>query len=155
MRLLAVVLGAVLLSTGCDQPALYECSMEIPEGMWHRDHVLECSFHMEDTVNLHDFFIDLRNGEGYPYQNIYLFLDLTFPNGKHALDTVECQLADPSGAWYGRGMGSRFFNRFQVPSKSRKAFPMPGEYHLSIEQAMREETLPGIHDAGFSLRKTP
>lgn len=145
------IVGAALLWASCGEAPIVECGQEIPDGNWTQVNALECTFDMQDTVSLHDFYIDLRNGEDYPYSNIFLFVDLTFPNGMHSLDTVECMLADPQGNWYGSGVGSRFYNHIRWANKSRKAFPLPGEYHIKVEQAMRTTELTGIYDVGFHL----
>ena len=154
MRIALTLTGIMLLLMACDDRPVVECAQEITDGSWAQGNALECTFEMHDTVSLHDFYIDLRNGEEYPFSNIFLFVDLTFPNGMHSLDTVECMLADPQGNWYGSGVGSRYFNRIRWANKSRKAFPLTGEYHVRVEQAMRTPTLTGIYDVGFRLEPT-
>lgn len=146
---------AATLWWGCSDDAVFDATTPIAEGQWSADAPVVFDFDMHDTVKLYDFYLTLRNGEEYPYSNIFLFVDLQFPNGKHSLDTVECYLADPQGRWYGSGAGSRYYNRIRWAAKSRKAFPMEGPYRISIEQAMRTPVLDGIYDVGFRLLPAP
>lgn len=145
------LLAIPLAFWGCDASSVFEANYEIEDGIWDVNDAARFSFQINDTVNFHDFHVHLRNGDDYAWNNIYLFVDLTFPNGKHSLDTVECILADPQGKWYGSGAGSRYYNRFRMPSKTRVVFPDTGTYHVSIQQAMRDSSLEGIHDVGFRL----
>ncbi len=135
--------------SSCDDNLVFEQNTEIEDSVWNWNSPVSYDFNIEDTVRLHDFYINLRNGSDYEYSNIYLFVTLYFPNGKKSVDTLECFLADPMGGWYGSGIGDVYDNRFLY--KQRKAFPLAGEYSVSINQAMREENLGSIHDVGFRL----
>jgi gliding motility-associated lipoprotein GldH len=107
---------------------------------------------MKDTTTLHNFYINLRNGENYAYSNIYVFVELEFPNGKKSIDTVECILADPTGKWIGSGSGSIYDNRFLY--QHGKQFPLSGRYKVNIQQGMRTDELNGINDVGFRISRT-
>ena len=147
---LGALVGCSLLWS-CSDDAVFDGTTEIPSGYWASGEPVTFDFDTQDTVRLYDFYITLRNGEEYPFSNIFLFVDLEFPNGKHSLDTVECMLADPQGRWYGSGTGSRYYNRIRWGAKSKKAFPLAGDYSISIQQAMRTDELSGIYDVGFRL----
>ena len=68
-----------------------------------------------DTITPHNFYINVRNADGYPYGNIFMFIKTTFPNGKMSNDTLECTLADEKGKWLGSGIGDLYDN--QIPFK--------------------------------------
>ena len=70
--------------------------------------------------------------------------------------TVECLLADPSGRWYGKGLGFIFSDRYQahVLYKLNNRFPAPGRYSITLEQAMRTDELKGILDVGISVERS-
>jgi gliding motility-associated lipoprotein GldH len=127
--------------------------MEFKDKQWNVDEVFESSFDISDTVNNYNFFISLRNTDDYPYQNIFVFLTTTFPNGKTSLDTINCPLANRQGKWLGKGFGGVYDNR--VLYMARKRFPLMGNYTIQMEQAMRDETLPGIIDAGIRIEQAP
>jgi gliding motility-associated lipoprotein GldH len=143
------LIGLALLLQSCDDKLVFEENRAIPESMWAADEPMLFEFDITDTVRLHDFFINLRNGEEYPYSNLFLFVEMEFPNGKKAVDTLDCPLADASGRWYGSGLGRLFDQR--VLYRSRVRFPLVGHYRVDIYQAMREKELKGIHDIGFRV----
>jgi gliding motility-associated lipoprotein GldH len=109
-------------------------------------------FNITDTVSFHDFFINVRNGEEYPYSNVYLFMEMEFPNAKRSIDTINCYLADPTGKWLGTGIGKLYDQRFRI--RNRKQFPLAGRYTVTIRQGMRTPELEGIYDVGFRISKS-
>ncbi len=147
--LFPIVVALLIFTAGCDDGALFQQSSSIgPEG-WSVENVISYEFDIEEKDKRYDMFIDLRNSGSYEYSNLYVFFKLEFPNGKQSVDTVECFLADPTGRWYGSGLGDVYDNRIRV--KKGVSFPLNGKYRVSIEQAMRKETLDGILDVGFRL----
>lgn len=128
---------------------VFEQSTPINGHTWHTNQPAKVEFEVSDTLAVHNFYITLRNGEEYPYSNLFVFVDMEFPNGKKSTDTVECVLADPTGKWYGEGTASIYDNR--ILYKNNKRFPIAGRYKVKITQGMRQEELPGIYDVGFRL----
>jgi gliding motility-associated lipoprotein GldH len=135
--------------TSCEAPPVFEENKPIVDAKWNEKQPVQFEFDIQDTVRLHNFYINVRNGENYAYSNLYLFVEMEFPNGKLAIDTLSCPLADATGKWYGSGLGDIYDNR--IIYRERKQFPLAGHYRVSIYQAMRNENLEGIYDIGFRL----
>ena len=108
-------------------------------------------FEMEiaDTISLHNFYINIRNGGDYPWRNIFLFVKTKYPSGTTQRDTIECMLADSHGRWYGDGIGDLWFH--QVMFVRSRRFPMAGKYEFHFQQAMRKETIPSVFDVGLRI----
>ena len=97
----------------------------------------------------HDLYIDLRHDATYPFSNIYLFVDFTFPNGKTNRDTLACELADAQGNWLGSGPGHVLDHRIVWHDDAR--FPLQGPYSVRVVHAMREDPLQGVTDVGLRI----
>jgi len=151
MRILFFAMALALGLSACDNKRVFDQSVPIRDGRWAAKQVLDFEFELADTVALHNLYISLRNGEEYPYSNLYLFVELEFPNGKKSIDTIECPLADAQGKWYGSGLGRIYDQR--ILYRSRVQFPLSGHYRVEVRQAMREEELQGIHDVGFRVAR--
>ena len=136
----------------CDSDVVFEENKSIDGGQWDKTNAINFEFEIADTNTLHNIFINLRNGENYPFSNLYLFAELEFPNGKKATDTLQCFLADQTGKWLGSGLGDIYDHRLIY--KERKQFPMTGNYRLSLRQGMRTDKLEGIRDVGIRLTQT-
>lgn len=81
-----------------------------------------------------------------------MFLHTTFPDGNQTHDTIELILAYPDGRWIGKGTSSMRDNKILL--NDNLCFPLKGNYHFEIEQAMREPVLEGITDVGICFEKT-
>ena len=125
---------AVVLTTGCSDNLVFQGDVPIPDGAWSRDFKPEFAFEIADTVSEHDVYIDVRHTGDYPFNDLFLFVDLTGPNGRTARDTIECLLADPSGRWLGKGTGFIFSDRVQakVLYKLHNRFPAIGRYSIRL-----------------------
>ena len=106
---------------------------------------------IDDTVNGYIFGMELRHLENYRYSNLFVFLHTTMPNGNHMRDTIECTLATPDGRWIGKSSGT--MRDLRIPLNEQLQFPLKGNYHFEIEQAMRDPVLKGISDIGIFIEK--
>lgn len=148
----AAILFCIVIFTSCDSTVEFEENKVIDKATWKASEPAHFEFEMKDTLTLHNFYVNLRNGENYAYSNIFFFIEMEFPNGKKSIDTVECFLADPTGKWLGKGAGDIYDNRFLY--QHGKQFPIAGRYKIDIYQGMRVEELEGVYDVGFRLSRT-
>lgn len=150
---LAAVTGllSILLFSSCDRDKFFDESLSLPSDNWPAEEALVFNLNIEDTISAYRFFINVRNSTSYEYNNIFFFLTTEYPGGGFSQDTIECQLAEKDGSWLGRGTGSYRDNRIFI--RENLVFPRKGNYRLSLRQAMREEVLTGISEAGLRLEK--
>ena len=149
LRRMAAGLFAGGLLAGCGPEPVFSESYAVSASGWSAEDVLTYTWEVEDTLASYDFFVDLRHDQSYPFSNVYLFLEFTFPNGKIARDTLGCDLADERGQWYGSGFGNLVDHR--IGYRQQTQFPLKGTYGLTVQHAMRTNPLPGITDVGFRL----
>jgi gliding motility-associated lipoprotein GldH len=141
----------VLLFSSCDSKRVFEENQTIPDNTWGSKNILKFNVDITDTVSSNNFYVNVRNADGYPYNNLFLFVKTIFPSGKISDDTLECVLADEKGQWLGSGMGDIYDN--QIPFKKNVRFPSSGKYTFEIQHAMRVDTIPLIMDVGFRIEK--
>ena len=146
--LIIVVLFAL---TSCNPGSIYHENVLIQDAKWYKDEAVHFEVEITDTLAKYDFFLNLRNTTDYRYSNLYLFLMTRFPNGNMTRDTIECILADSKGRWLGKGWSNLKEN--DILLKEHLQFPLSGNYEFFIQQAMRVDTLEGIHDVGLQISK--
>lgn len=151
-KVLIAAVWAMAALSGCGEAPYYYANKVIDPPQWHAGDPAVFTFDITDTDQAFDFLLQLRHGDDYPYSNLYLFMQLDFPNGKKSVDTLECILADPRGRWNGKRTGRLVDHRIML--NHRRMFPLEGTYHLRIRQAMRQDPLPEVHDVGFILQHT-
>ncbi|HXC05692.1 MAG TPA: gliding motility lipoprotein GldH, partial [Bacteroidia bacterium] len=145
----ALALTAIFSLTSCDRNRVFEKNEEIKDYVWDVKDIKKFDVTITDTLTPHNFYINVRNADGYQYSNLYLFVKTIFPNGKFARDTLECVLANEEGRWLGKGLGDIWDN--QILFKRGKRFPLKGNYSFLIEQGMRQPKLPMIMDVGMRI----
>jgi gliding motility-associated lipoprotein GldH len=148
-RLLVISAITIALFVACSDKYVYNGYVAIPQEQWHADSIASFRIPVSDTVTYYNLYVSVRNTTDYPFQNLYLFIDIAAPNGAIARDTFECYLADDHGKWLGKGRGKYRDNRFTYRQNVR--FGTEGEYRVTLQQAMRVEQLKGISDIGFRV----
>ncbi len=148
---LAFMLIAVITFTACDSNRIFEDNETIDDNVWIREDVKTFEVDIIDTLSPNNFYVNVRNADGYPYRNVYLFIQTTFPQGSTTLDTINCIIADEKGQYLGSGMGDIFDN--QILLKKNVIFPQSGKYTFKIQHGMRRDKLPLIMDVGMRIEK--
>lgn len=145
-RILTVI-GAILMFS-CGKPEVYSEIVEFPDNQMIWDKSANFDFTLNGEQNLLPF-LHIQHNNMYPFQNIYFFSEVEFPDGNIKKDTLQYMLAKPSGEWLGSGMGASKQMYLHYPlNLSQK-----GNYKVSIWQAMRKDTLVGIEKLAFSIQQ--
>lgn len=146
---LLVLFLTVICVVSCVRHAVYNEFVLIHPDGWSADSVGAFSLDIKDTVSLYDMWINVRHTGGYPYQNLWLFVEEISPDSLIRRDTIPCLLADYTGKWIGSGSGSVYL--LSVPFKQQFRFDQTGIYQYTIFHGMRDEVLMGIHAIGLKL----
>ncbi|UNY99658.1 gliding motility lipoprotein GldH [Zhouia spongiae] len=141
----------------CDPAGVYSEYRSV-EGGWDKEDIKVFTFKAPDTIRPYHIFLNLRNNENYKYSNLFLIVNLDFPNNESITDTLEYEMARPDGEWLGKGFSS--LKESKLWYKENVIFPDSGTYRISVEQAMRKmgsvegiESLKGITDVGIKIEK--
>ena len=142
----------------CQQNKPFDRYTSIPDS-WGKQQTISYNFSAPDTLNPYDLFINLRTTTDYKFSNLFLVVELNYPNGKVTKDTLEYKMAKPSGELLGTGFAS--IKEHKLWLKGHEApfvFTEEGSYQIHIQQAMRVRgesngvaQLEGIMDVGFSI----
>lgn len=139
----------VFFIVSCDTSRVYEEWADIPTQGWHKDSLCYFNIDISDTLSEHNLIIGIRNENNYAYQNLWLFITSEAPAGQSVTDTLQYDLANTSGKWYGSGWGSLYTSMNYFKPDVR--FAQSGRYRVTIGQGMREEQLKGIRSIGFRV----
>lgn len=151
IRLFTIALLAVVGLAACNTGTLYHENSPITDHVWDREDVKQFTVPIADTVGVYNIYLQVRNADGYPFSNLFLFIETEMPGPILRTDTVECILADHTGRWLGDGLGDIWDNSILYRKGIR--FPRAGNYTFSIKHGMRQEKLPLIMDIGIAVRK--
>ena len=151
------ILLMLVIASSCNSGGVYSEYKGLKEG-WNATESVDFIFQAPDTTEAHNIFINIRNDGDYKYSNLFLIVNMDFPNNETITDTLEYEMAKPSGEWLGTGFSDIKENKLYY--KENVIFPVNGEYKISVNQAMRKngnvqgiEVLEGIIDVGISIEK--
>lgn len=150
-RLLILTACAVLLMQSCDKRVYYAEERDVDERGWNMQQQLDFDVDVDDTLQIFDFYIDVRNSVHYDKANTFLFINTTFPDGSVAYDTLECPLADVQGHWLGKRTGRYVDGRFVF--RRHVIFPRSGNYHFAISHGMRDTNVVGLKSIGLRIER--
>lgn len=147
IKKLIVVLAVLLM--GCGPSIVYEQQEAVEATGWEAENKKDFRFEISDTSKLYNIAIIVKHSELYPYANLWCFTEITAPNSAVLIDTVNLQLADHTGEWYGK----KFMSTFSVmhPFKQGIKFVKPGNYYFSVQQGMRYQKLKQIEAIGVRV----
>lgn len=150
-KLLYILLMTSILPA-CGRNVVFTDSARLSGKTWKLADITVFRIPVKDTVNSNNLFFTIRTGSSYPFRNIFLFVTTTSPDGKSLTDTLQYELADEKGNWYGKGFGD--IHELKLPYKSNVFFPVSGTYQVNIQHGMRIEDLKGVYDIGLRVEKT-
>ena len=158
IRLILVCLLVVF--TSCDSNQVFDQYQSVSK-QWNKGEIIEFNFQAPDSLNPYNLFVNLRNNNAYKYSNLFLIVELNYPNGKVITDTLEYEMAKPDGTFLGSGFSDVKENRLWYKGYEKPfVFTENGQYKVNIQQAMREngntngiENLQGILDIGIRIEK--
>ncbi|HKL08835.1 MAG TPA: gliding motility lipoprotein GldH [Bacteroidales bacterium] len=146
-----ILLVGIFMFFSCDSNRVYEKNRKISDLKWKLTDTIIFEVPIEDTINPHNIYFNVRNSSKYSMQNLYVFIHTKAPNGVTLTDTFECYLADEKGKWTGSGWGDLYDNQFIYKRNIR--FPVSGIYTFKYVHGMRNETLQYISDVGIRIEK--
>jgi gliding motility-associated lipoprotein GldH len=146
-----LISGLLLLICSCSSNVVFIDSVTMKDNTWSLFDNPEFKVHVTDTINSNNIFFTIRTGSKYPFRNIYLFVTAISPRGKSITDTLQYDLADEKGNWYGKGSGD--IHELNLPYKTNVFFPSKGTYHFKIQHGMRIGDLKGVYDFGLRVEK--
>ena len=139
----------------CDSGLVYDEYRSIDQS-WDKNDTIEFRIIPPDTINRYNLFINLRNTNDYKYNNLFLIVEMNYPNGKTKKDTLEYRMTTPEGEFLGSGFSDIKENKLWY--REGEIFNESGEYLIKVNHAMREsgmvegvEKLDGIIDVGFRI----
>lgn len=159
MRKLSIFIFGISILISCDQNRVFDSYVDINKKGWHKDSIIQMTFPELDSLKKYHLFFNIRNTNEYPFSNLYLITQLNCPNGKQIIDTLEYEMATPSGKWLGVGASS--IKESKLWYQDNFQFKEKGTYSIQIKQAMRTNGsvdgllyLKGITNVGFRIEKT-
>lgn len=156
-----IALITYFVFSSCDSNQVFDEYKSVPN-QWNKDSIISFNVTAPDSINSYNLYVNLRNNNAYKYSNLFLIVEMNYPNGKTIKDTLEYKMADPTGKLLGSGFTDVKENKLWYKGyKEPFVFKEKGYYTINIQHAMRQngqvngiENLEGITDIGFRIEQS-
>lgn len=143
----------------CDKKVVFDEYRDF-DGKWKSKEKANFEIVQNDTISKFNMFINIRNNNDYPFNNLYLIVKMHTPKSNQILvDTLEYNMTYPDGTLLGKGFSD--VKESKLVYKENYSFPKNGKYIFEIEHALRQngkvsgiQDLEGVFDVGFRIEKT-
>ncbi len=146
---LSIIIGLGFYS--CNTIELREQQHFFPSHEWSSKDSLQFKFDIQDTTVPYRIYLVVRHEDAYSYNNIWVNIGTKRPAETMQYQLLDIKLADPVKGWLGSGMDDIYDHRISLtpkPIRLRK-----GQYVFHLKQAMREDPLQYVLNAGIRVEK--
>ncbi len=119
----------------------------VPSGKWAYGDTLTFLLPTEENLPGGTLEVALRHTNDYPFSNLWLEVTTAISSGETRTDTVNVDLCDAFGRWYGNGFGDSYQMSASLPLHT----PTDSVLSVGVRHIMRVDTLRGIDQVGVRL----
>jgi gliding motility-associated lipoprotein GldH len=150
MRIIFFVLIATMVIS-CDSNRVYENNVDFKDRTWKIADPAKFEFQIADTTKKYNLLMDVRNSIDYPYARLFVNYELKKDSIILSKELVSVYLFDQkTGKPFGTsGIGDIYDHQFFLIKNY--SFKKPGQYHMGLQQFMRQDTIPGILAVGLRV----
>lgn len=130
--------------TACKEAPYYADTYVFTNGVWGSGEMPSFSFEANDSLGRYDMSFVLRLNNDYDYQNMWILMHTTLPEGTISTDTINLQVCDEKGRWLGKKSGATY--TFTGLFAYQHRFETLGEYKIRMEHAVMNPELKGVLD---------
>lgn len=142
----------------CDKKRVFDEYQSVGKS-WHKDSIVSFDLSQLDPKKTYNLYVNVRDNDDYPFNNLFLIVSLEQPNKQIKVDTLEYQMTNPDGTLLGEGFTDIKENKLFY--KDKVSFTQKGLYKVHIKHALRQTgkiegvtSLNGISDVGFRIEST-
>jgi len=144
-----------ILFLSCDKKRVFDEYQSVGNS-WHKDSIISFELPPLEQQKKYNLFVNIRDNNDYPFNNLFLIVSLEEPNKRTIVDTLEYQMANPDGSLLGEGFSD--IKESKLFYKEKATFKLKGTYKVKIQHAVRQtgkvagiKTLNGITEVGFRI----
>lgn len=140
----------VIALYGCGEKPLFEKVYSFEDRVWTLDQKPEFSLEVTDTTALYDISLTLRTTTDYKFNNLWVFLKTTLPDGQSERLPFQIRISNEDGSWIGNKTGSVVETSLDFPARK---LPVKGKYSFIVEQAVTQSQIDEVLDIGLRVNK--
>ncbi|MCB9226365.1 MAG: gliding motility lipoprotein GldH [Chitinophagales bacterium] len=144
------IFAVVIFLFSCNEGSLYEKNMDIEKGLWQITDTLKFEPKIQDNLPK-NLYVNIRHTSAFNWRNLWLNLQIVFPNDSVVNEKINIQLSQPNGQWYGKCSGDVCLIQIPVENYEQYSFTDTGVYTFALSHEMRENPLENILSMGIKI----
>ncbi len=136
----------------CGTNGIFEKTDALPRQEWGSSKRVSTVFAIQDTSAYYNLYVIFTHTDAYHYNNIYLNITTIAPGDTAITVQKQLQLAKNNYGWLGTAMDDIIEHRVLLNEKGPVKLKK-GNYTFMLQQAMREDPLTGVINAGIRAEK--
>lgn len=145
------VIGLFFILSSCEQSRVFDKNVSLPKQGWFYGEPKIFEVEILDTAKSYNLYINIRHTDEYPYNNLWLKLITTMPDGTVRSNNVNVEISAATGEWSGNCVDGICYNVVLI--QHNFSLPQKGKYQFTLEQDMRMNPIPYIMDIGIRVEK--
>lgn len=148
IRNILALLVATCLFTACSDDAIFDDMYSFDDRSWGQTELVKFDVDIQNTNDAYSLILTLRHSTSYAYNNFWIYLYVTTPDGKTSKTPYEINIANEDGSWIGTKSGTIVESKLIFKTE---AFKDAGIYSYTIEQGINKKEMPEILDIGLRV----
>lgn len=141
----------IIIFAACTVVPVIDQWKNIKNSQWNKNNKISIPVEIHDTGYYYNLYVNLRVSNDYKYSNLWLKLNIIYPDSTNLENDLMLTLADHRGKWIGNTLGHII--SFRLPALKNKVFGKSGKYRFELEQNMRDTVLKEVVSVGIKLEK--
>lgn len=138
----------VMMLFSCSESPHYEKTYSFDNKTWEQNISLKHEVDIQDIDKEYDIILSLRTTTDFKYNNLWVFMKVTAPDGSTGREPFEFKISNPDGSWIGTKTGTIVETPLHF---RRRKLPMKGKYTFELEQGITESKVDEILDVIFTV----
>ena len=92
----------LFLIVSCDKKRVFDEYKSVGK-TWNKDSIVTFELPKLDPKKFFNLYVNVRDNDDYPFNNLFLIVSLEQPNRKVKVDTLEYQMTNSDGTLLGNG----------------------------------------------------
>lgn len=134
---------------GCGPKIIFEKKITLDMQQWKKETTLSFPFNAVDTSGLYDLILEVKTDDNFHYQNLYVNIETSFPEGEKVSDVVSLELSNGAGRSNGKCSGNHCITPIALQTNIK--FRKQGMHQFSIKQYSREAVVNGVNSLTFKV----
>jgi len=145
------LISFVVMLTACGKKNIFEKHIKIRNATWNTDSVISFEVPINDIAKEYNIYIAVRHAEVYPFDNLYVRLDIYTPSGDKRSKDHYLEIRNEDRSFKGDVLGDIW--DVEIAVMKNVSFNKPGIHQFKVINLMPYMNVPDVMEIGLIVEK--